>query len=99
MSCEPVDLAAPLAAVLLDVLLALGAVVTGNELLVELLALSVVVTRVVDAHLVLEPDLLQRTLFVSALARVDHLVTRWLRDGLGVHSAHVGHHDRVVEAS
>ena len=93
MSGEPVDLAAPLAAVLLDSLNALGTIITGDELLVELLALSIVVTRVVDAHLVLEPDLLQRTLFVSALARVDHLVAGWLRDGLRVHSAHVGHHD------
>lgn len=92
MSCKPIDLTASLAAVLLDTLDALGAAVARDELLVELFAFPVVLVWVVDADLILEPHLLQRTLFISALAWVDHLVVRRFGYWFVVHSAHICHH-------
>ena len=77
MEFEPVLLEAPLRAVLRWVVQTLGARVVRNELLIELLA-----TFVVETHriLLLLPNELQRTLVVVALAHVNVLVTRGLRN-------------------
>lgn len=100
MHLEPVLLIASLRTVLDRLVLALGAGVERNELLVELSTLAVVIRRVLDAILLILPDLLQRAFVVLALADVDDFVIGWVGDlwldmvGGGVH-----HHGRVVEAA
>ena len=81
MDLEPVLLEASLGAVLGHIVpLALGTGEVVYELLVELLALLNVDRRVVDAVLLVLPDVLKRTLIVFALTDMDHLVGWWVWD-------------------
>ena len=90
MLLEPVLLEAPLGAVLYWLVQALWAGKERDELLVKVFAgISVVVRRVVDAVLLLLPDMLQRAFVVAALAHVNQAVTRWSRDLLHINAAHV----------
>lgn len=103
MPCEPVLLAAPLAAVLSKVLDTNKALVRWNELLLKLFAikpahcLSVILIRIVNAGQLAFPDLVLRALGVLALRRVDHPVVRRLGQ-LRLVCTNI-HHLGVVEAS
>ena len=76
MYLEPVLLEASLGAVLCSVNLALRASVERNELLVELLALLDVGIGVVNAILLVLPNVLKRAFVILTLTDMDHLV-RW----------------------
>lgn len=81
MDLEPVLLEAPLGAVLGHIVsLTLGAGEVVYELLVELFALLHIDRRVVDAVLLVLPDVLKRTLIIFALTDMDHLVGWWVWD-------------------
>ena len=80
MDLEPVLLEASLGTVFGHIVLALGAGVVIYELLVELFALLHVDRRVVDAVLLVLPDVLKRALIVFALTDMDHLVGWWVWD-------------------
>lgn len=76
MYLEPVLLEASLGAVLCSVDLALRTSVERDKLLVKLLALLNVGVWVVDAVLLVLPNVLQRALVILALTDMDHFV-RW----------------------
>ena len=63
---------------------ALRARIKSYELLSKLFVFSIIVIRVMYRVLLILPYLLQRTLFVLALAHVYHSVVGCLRYGLGV---------------
>ena len=76
MYLEPILLEASLGAVLGGINLALRTSVERNELLVELLALLDVGIGVVNAILLVLPNVLKRAFVILALTDMDHLV-RW----------------------
>ena len=76
MYLEPVLLEASLGTVLCSVNLALRTSVERDKLLVKLLALLNVGVWIVDAVLLVLPNVLQRALVILALTDMDHFV-RW----------------------
>ena len=100
MHLEPVLLVASLRAILGRLLLTFRASVERDELLVKLSAFSVVVCWVLDAVLLVFPNLLQGAFVVLALADMDHFVVGWRWDlWLDVVGCCVHHHGRVVETA